>query len=400
MRTKKRMSGRVNTAKKGFIIALMYLVAAGAVQAQDLEPTGLWEFNDPLDLTNATVGADLTLGGSHSAVAGMGGSDGAALIGTISGSYYTAQNPVGGNGGGTYTNEYTLLWDVYFPAGSGWISFYQTNAIATSSDGDFFRNPSGGIGISGQYYGNVPADTWKRIVLTVDCGALLNFKSYMDGSLVNAHTVASAVDGRWALGSVFHFFGDEDGEDGPKRVTNLAFWGRTLTAQEVASLGGAGIPILDAYVIVTETGGSTAVTEGGANDTYDLKLGAQPSQNVLITAAPSDAEIDLGAGPGAAVILTFTSTNWDTAQTVTVTAVDDDVYEGKIPHTTNIDHTTQSLDDNYNDITVASVAVSVTDNEEICGDWGYNPRDLNHDCYVNLLDFAEFARYWLESISQ
>jgi hypothetical protein len=183
----------------------------------------------------------------------------------------------------------------------------------------------------------------------------------------------------------------------------VAVWNRALSPAEVTELynGGAGKSVLGSgHVIVTETGGSTEVTEGGANDTYDLVLGAQPSQNVLITATPADAQIDLGAGAGAAVTLTFTSGNWGTAQTVTVSATNDDVYEGKIPHTTNIDHTTQSLDDNYDDIPVASVAVSVTDNEEICGDWGYNPRDLNHDCYVNLLDFAEFARYWLESIPQ
>jgi hypothetical protein len=40
----------------------------------------------------------------------------------------------------------------------------------------------------------------------------------------------------------------------------------------------------------------------------------------------------------------------------------------------------------------------VFDNLKItrCGDWGYHPMDFNLDCYVNMLDFAEFAGGWLE----
>jgi hypothetical protein len=150
---------------------------------------------------------------------------------------------------------------------------------------------------------------------------------------------------------------------------------------------------------ITESGG-TEVEEGGASDTYQIKLGVEPSADVTITAAPDDSEIDLGSGAGNSIQLTFTTTSWDTAQTVTVSAVDDTVYEGGpsgTPHITTISHSTQQTGGGgeFDGFTVA-VEVSVIDDDLICGDWGYMVEDLNKDCYVDLADFAFFSQEWLE----
>ena len=75
-------------------------------------------------------------------------------------------------------------------------------------------------------------------------------------------------------------------------------------------------------VTVTESAGSTDVTEGGASDIYDMVLDAPPSGTVTITISP-DSQVN--ASPPT---LTFTTSDWNTAQTVTVTAVDDAVVEG------------------------------------------------------------------------
>ncbi len=77
-----------------------------------------------------------------------------------------------------------------------------------------------------------------------------------------------------------------------------------------------------AGVTVTETDGTTDVTEGGATDTYTVVLHSQPTANVTVTVTP-DAQADVGAGPGAAKTLTFTAGDWNTPQTITVAAVDD-----------------------------------------------------------------------------
>ena len=90
------------------------------------------------------------------------------------------------------------------------------------------------------------------------------------------------------------------------------------------------IKLVQIAVLVTESGGSTTATEGGATDTFTVALNAFPSSNVTVTLIP-DADMDFGAGAGTAVTLTFSPTNGQTEQTVTVTATDDALVEG--PHT-------------------------------------------------------------------
>jgi hypothetical protein len=181
-------------------------------------------------------------------------------------------------------------------------------------------------------------------------------------------------------------------------IDDVAVWGRALTQQEIDWLynGGNGNSVLGGgyvYVQVTESGDGTSVTEGGAADSYEVVLGTEPTQEVQITATPGDGEIDLGAGAGAAVMLTFDAGNWDIPKTITVNAYNDDVYEGKEPHVVTINHSANGGE--YTGIDISSVEVEVTDNELICGDWGYMRADINKDCYVDMLDFAEFASQWM-----
>jgi hypothetical protein len=109
-------------------------------------------------------------------------------------------------------------------------------------------------------------------------------------------------------------------------------------------------------VTVTQSGGSTAVTEGGATDTLSLALTSQPTSNVTVTLAGN---ADLGLSP---TTLTFTSANWNTPQTVTVSAINDTLVEG--PETASVTVTTSSSDSRYNNLSIAPVPVSVTDNDQ------------------------------------
>ena len=98
-------------------------------------------------------------------------------------------------------------------------------------------------------------------------------------------------------------------------------------------------------VIVTESGGSTNVAEGGATDSYTVLLNTQPTANVTIGVTPgSQVQVDKTS-------LTFTAGNWNVAQTVTVSAVDDPIVEGN--HTGAISHQATSDDPNYNGRTIA-----------------------------------------------
>ncbi len=110
-----------------------------------------------------------------------------------------------------------------------------------------------------------------------------------------------------------------------------------------------------AGVEITETGGSTNVSENGATDTYTVKLTSEPTATVTINVNPDGQST---AGPG---VLTFDNTNWNISQTVTITAVDDLIVEGA--HTSTIGHTATSADGNYNGIAVVDVTANITDND-------------------------------------
>jgi len=110
-----------------------------------------------------------------------------------------------------------------------------------------------------------------------------------------------------------------------------------------------------AGITLTQSGGSTAVTEGGATDTLTLVLNTQPTNDVVITFTP-DGQTQLDQ-----TTVTFTTANWDQAQTVTVTAVDDAAIEGS--HTSTINPAVTSTDAKYNGLALAPVAVTVTDND-------------------------------------
>ncbi len=115
----------------------------------------------------------------------------------------------------------------------------------------------------------------------------------------------------------------------------------------------------EAGVTVTETEGATAVSEDGTvTDSYEVVLTSEPTQDVTIVFASDDtdvATVDTNT-------LTFTPGNWDQPQTVTVTGVDDDIDQSA-DRTVNISHVATSDDTAYNGILVASVSVTVSDDD-------------------------------------
>ena len=79
----------------------------------------------------------------------------------------------------------------------------------------------------------------------------------------------------------------------------------------------------DRGIVLSST--SLSVEEGDADgETYTVKLATQPSEDVTVTVSGHDAsDLEL-TGLSATHTLTFTTSNWDTAQTVTVKAGQDD----------------------------------------------------------------------------
>ncbi len=116
----------------------------------------------------------------------------------------------------------------------------------------------------------------------------------------------------------------------------------------------AAVNLSPATVSVTEASGA------GRTDTYTVVLAARPTHNVTITPT-SDTPAAATVSPGT---LTFTTGTWNTAQTVTVTGVDDNVDQTGNGSAT-ISHGATSTDAKYNGntISIASVTATVVDND-------------------------------------
>ena len=119
-------------------------------------------------------------------------------------------------------------------------------------------------------------------------------------------------------------------------------------------------------VQITESSSNTAVTEAGGSDTYTVVLSQLPTADVVVTLSPDSQTMVSPA------TLTFTTVNWNVAQTVTARAVDDALYEstphyggltGASPHYGTITHSATSADSVYQGIAIAPVKVSITDND-------------------------------------
>ena len=105
------------------------------------------------------------------------------------------------------------------------------------------------------------------------------------------------------------------------------------------------------FVISTS---SVSVQEGGTTD-FTVRLATKPTHNVTVTVESNDtaaATVSIGS-------LTFTSTNWDSTQTVTVSGVEDSDADDKI---VTISMTAASTDTDYDEMS-ASVTATVIDDD-------------------------------------
>jgi hypothetical protein len=98
-----------------------------------------------------------------------------------------------------------------------------------------------------------------------------------------------------------------------------------------------------------------SLAEGGSAVTYDVCLSRQPTSDVTVTLFP-DGQVQVSPA-----MLVFTPADWEEPKTVTVSAVDDAIYE--VAHNGIIHHSVSSGDAYFNGSAVANVAVSISDND-------------------------------------
>ena len=110
---------------------------------------------------------------------------------------------------------------------------------------------------------------------------------------------------------------------------------------------------------IVESSGSTSVVESGTTDTFAVVLTSQPLTDVVLTVVSGDA----GEATVDVSTLTFTASNWDTSQTVTVTGVDDPAVDGSQATTITVSVDDGNSDDAFDPVADQTVSVTTTDND-------------------------------------
>ncbi len=111
--------------------------------------------------------------------------------------------------------------------------------------------------------------------------------------------------------------------------------------------------------VVAESDNDTIVTEAGSTDEFTVVLSARPQSNVELTVAVDD-QTEATVSP---VRLTFTPANWDSAQTVTLTGLDDATVDGDVDSAVTIAVDTDASDDFFDALTNQQVTVTTTDDD-------------------------------------
>ncbi len=141
-------------------------------------------------------------------------------------------------------------------------------------------------------------------------------------------------------------------------------WTVTLTDKVTGSTGTFNSFELNFYgvqiaPIISESGGNTIVTDSGSTDFFDVVLPSMPSSDVVLNVVSQDTnEVTTSTAS-----LTFTPSNWDTPQRVTVSGVADLVQDGDKQTDVIISVDTANSDALYANVGAQTVSVTSRDDD-------------------------------------
>lgn len=116
----------------------------------------------------------------------------------------------------------------------------------------------------------------------------------------------------------------------------------------------------DTTGLVVTDGSSLVVSEKGLQDTFTIKLSSQPTADVTFSLSVDDST----EGQVSPTSMTFTSSNWSTAQTVTLSGVQDNVIDGDTTFHVVMSGFS-STDSSYSSLNSSSLSVTCLDNETV-----------------------------------
>jgi hypothetical protein len=244
-----------------FIKLALVLVGLSLASVQSQAASYEWTFNSgnlSTSLGNGTMayadaqsGTLTTFGTTGGGVPNIGGQAAnfihvPAFTGVGNG-YNLTLNDTGPNGGGSYVNQYTVIFDFLSPNNLNWTPFFNTEP-GNGNDADFYLAYDGSVGIGSVYSsaGIVAADTWYRLAFVANLSAG-TISYYLNGNLVGSGSQSgSGLDGRWALysnldvGHDLRLFNEPSGlYTHELYVNSIAFVDYAMTGNELSALGGA-----------------------------------------------------------------------------------------------------------------------------------------------------------------
>jgi hypothetical protein len=161
-------------------------------------------------------------------------------------------------------------------------------------------------------------------------------------------TIAVQVAGDTQIEADENFTVQLSSASGVAEITGATATG-TILADDVAATSG---------ITVTPTSGLTT-KENGSAASFSVILDSQPDQDVIIDVVSQDTS----EGTTDVSQLTFTAANWNSAQTVTVTGVDDAVRDGHVTYAIQLT-SAESNQGPYAGIDPDDVLVTNQDNEK------------------------------------
>ncbi len=230
----------------------------------------------------------------------------------------------------------------------------------------------------------LPADEMSRAWITVS-GALPSSSQSvgargvlvsLDGTTWSEQLVVAFDAVNWnAERTIFVKAADDTAEEGGTTAIISHSIISTDADLNGARIGNVSVAVGDddaAAIVITQTNGGTRAIEGGTDDTVGVTLSRALEAGEIVT-------VTLGADAGAGLsanTLTFTEANWNIAQIVTVSALDDTIQTGNQSVTIGATSTsTGSFDASLTEITAelvddetASVIVTETDGTTVVGD--------------------------------
>ncbi|MBW4662233.1 MAG: VCBS repeat-containing protein [Drouetiella hepatica Uher 2000/2452] len=139
----------------------------------------------------------------------------------------------------------------------------------------------------------------------------------------------------------------------------------TLIDAPAYDLGAAATQTATVTIADNDTAGFTlskttaTVSESGTTDSFSVVLNAQPTSNVVFSITASDAT-EASAAPAT---LTFTNANWNVAQNVTITGIDDALIDGTQTSSVTVSVVDASSNNAFDGVADQAVNVTTLDND-------------------------------------